>query len=186
MQPILDHIARRVRPALRNYIEAEHALTRALETRDAATIDAARDAVDLAGRQAVDLLHHLADYVFEEKTVALPAFADMGAVRAAIDGKCEFLRNGQHVDDVDLLRDVAVAFKHHRPKSGRISSSNDIAPGGVGFGQCRWGEGKYGGVEQIIVATKTGDRRALSSVMQNVFDAWMNYLGQPLPPISRY
>ena len=111
---------------------------------------------------------------------------DLGAVRAAVDAKCEFLRNGQHVDDVDLLRDVAVAFKHHRPRNGRITVSSDIAPGAVGFGQCRYGEGKFGGVEQIIVATNTGDKRALSSVLQDVFDAWMTVLGQPLPPISRY
>lgn len=64
--------------------------------------------------------------------------------------------------------------------------SNDIAPGDFGFGQCRWGEGKYGGVEQIVVATNDGDRRALSSILQNVFDAWMVFLGQPLPPISQY
>jgi hypothetical protein len=94
--------------------------------------------------------------------------------------------NGQHVDEVDLLRDVAVAFKHHRPRNGRITASSDIAPGAGGFSQCRYGEGKYGGVEQIVVATNTGDKRALSSVLQDVFDAWMTVLGQPLPPISRY
>jgi hypothetical protein len=32
----------------------------------------------------------------------------------------------------------------------------------------------------------SGERRALSSMLQNVLDAWMNYLGQPLPPISQY
>jgi hypothetical protein len=34
--------------------------------------------------------------------------------------------------------------------------------------------------------TNNGDKRALSSVLQNVFDAWMTLLGQPLPPISQY
>jgi hypothetical protein len=85
-----------------------------------------------------------------------------------------------------LLRDVAVAFKHHRPKTGRIAVSSDIAPVGIGFGQCRFGEGKYGGVEQIVILTRNGDKRALSSVLQNAFDAWIMLLGQPLPPISRY
>lgn len=50
----------------------------------------------------------------------------------------------------------------------------------------RWGEGKYGGAEQVIVTTRDGAKRALSSVLQNVFDAWMRLLGQPLPPISLY
>ncbi len=50
----------------------------------------------------------------------------------------------------------------------------------------RYGEGKYGGAEQLVVTTVTGDKRALSSVLQNIFDAWMSLLGQPLPPISQY
>jgi hypothetical protein len=186
MKTILEHVDHKVRPVLRKYIEAEQSLTKALETRDPVAIDAARESAELAGRQAVDLLHHLADFVLEEPTLALPTFTDMAAVRAAVDARCEFLRNGKYVDDVKLLRDVAVAFKHHRPKIGRIAVSSDIAPIGIGFGECRYGKGKYGGVEQIVVTTKTGDRRALSSVLQNVFDAWMTLLGQPLPQISKY
>jgi hypothetical protein len=185
MQPILDHINGVVRPALRKYISAERALTGALEAGDIAAIDAAREDVVLAGRQSVDLLHHLADFVLEEPSSAPTPFANLAAVRAAVDAHCTFLRNGKYVDDVDLLRDTAVAFKHHRPKSGRIAVSSDIAPVGIGFGVCRYGEGKYGGVEQIAIST-TGDTRALSSVLQNVFDAWMILIGQPLPPISQY
>jgi hypothetical protein len=56
----------------------------------------------------------------------------------------------------------------------------------MGFGQMRFGEGKFGGVEQVVVTTKNGDLRALSSVLQNVFDAWMTLLGQPLLPLSQY
>jgi hypothetical protein len=40
--------------------------------------------------------------------------------------------------------------------------------------------------EQVIVTMKDGDRRALSSVLQNVFDAWMALLGQGLPPINEF
>jgi hypothetical protein len=43
-----------------------------------------------------------------------------------------------------------------------------------------FGEGKYGVVEQVVVTLKTGDKRALSSILRNVFDAWMTLLGQPL------
>lgn len=85
-----------------------------------------------------------------------------------------------------LLRDVAVAFKHHRPTRGSVTVSTDIVPAGSGFGMLRFGEGKYGGVEQVIVTIDTGERRALSSILQDVFDAWMTYLGQPLPPINQY
>ena len=38
----------------------------------------------------------------------------------------------------------------------------------------------------MIVTCTSGERRALSSILQNVFDAWMTLLGQPLPPISKY
>jgi len=101
---------------------------------------------------------------------------------------CVFLRTNQPVSDVGLLRDVADAFKHHRPdrSSARILVSTDVVPIGSGWGQMRWGEGKYGGVEQVIISTKDGDKRALSSVLQNVFDAWMTLLRQPLSPIGQY
>jgi hypothetical protein len=56
----------------------------------------------------------------------------------------------------------------------------------MGFGQMRFGEGKFDGVEQVVITKKDGDMRALTSVLQNVFDAWMTLLGQPLSPISVY
>ena len=86
------------------------------------------------------------------------------------------------------MRDVADAFKHHRPdrSSASVLVSTDIVPVGNGWGQMRYGEGKYGGAEQVVITTKDGDKRALSSVLQNVFDGWMTLLGQPLAPISQY
>jgi hypothetical protein len=84
--------------------------------------------------------------------------------------------------------DVADALKHHRPDraSATVRISTDVVPIGSGWGQMRWGEGKYGGAEQVVITTKDGNKRALSSVLQNVFDAWMQLLGQPLQPISQY
>ena len=118
MQPILDHIAAIVRPGLRNYATAEKALTDAQLANDAVAIADARREVILAARQAVDGLHHLADFVFNEPSPALPKFRDLEAVRRTVEAKCIFLREpGVPVKDVTLLRDVAVAFKHHRPTS---------------------------------------------------------------------
>jgi hypothetical protein len=84
--------------------------------------------------------------------------------------------------------DVAGDYKHHRPDraSATVASSADIVPLSLGFGEGRFGESKYSGVRQFMVTKKDGDRRALSSVLQNFFDAWMTSLGQPLPPISGY
>jgi hypothetical protein len=115
---------------------------------------------------------------------------DLGAVRAAVQSHLIFLREPKapHVDDVALLRDVADAFKHQkldRP-SATVDGAHAIITTGTGWGKLRWGEGKWGGAEQVIVERKNGDQRALSSVMQNVFDAWLTLLGQPLPPIGKF
>ena len=67
-----------------------------------------------------------------------------------------------------------------------LVSMMSMAGIGRASAQMRWGEGKYGGGEQVIITMKNGDKRALSSVLQNVFDAWTILLGQPLPPIGDY
>jgi hypothetical protein len=187
MQPILDHIAGVVRPALHKYLAAEKALTVALESKDAGAVSTARQDVMLAARQAADALHHLSDFVLKEPSPAL-TFTKIEDVRSAVEAKCVFLRTAKPVADVWLLRDVTDAFKHHRPdrSSATVLVSTDVVPIGSGWGQMRWGEGKYGGAEQVVITTKDGNKRALSSVLHNVFDAWMTLLGQPLPPISQY
>jgi hypothetical protein len=141
----------------------------------------------LAARQAVDVLHHLSDFVIKELSPPTLELAKIEDVRRAVDAKCVFFRTTKPVADVWLLRDVADAFKHHRPdRTTTVMVSTDVVPIGSGWGQLRLGEGKFGGAEQVIVTKKDGDKRALSSVLQDVFDAWMRLLGQPLPPISQF
>lgn len=186
MQSILNHIAAVIQPALRKYLAAEKALTDALKSTGSSGADTARQDVMLAARQATDVLHHLSDFVHKEPSPGL-AFAKIEDVRSAVDAKCVFLRTATPVADVRLLRDVANAFKHHRPdRKTTVQVSTDVVPIGSGWGQMRWGEGKYGGAEQVVITMQDGDKRALSSVLQNVFDAWMTLLGQPLSPISQY
>ena len=121
MKAILDHVELIVRPGLRNYAAAERTLTDAQIAKDPAAIAAARGEVILAARQAVDGLHHLADFVFKEPSPALPTFPDIEAVRKDVEAKCVFLREPRvPVQDVTLLRDVSVAFKHHRPSRGSV------------------------------------------------------------------
>jgi hypothetical protein len=93
-----------------------------------------------------------------------------------------FSPHANPVADISLLRDVADALKHHRPDrpSATVLASTDVATVSMGFGQMRFGEGKFDGVEQVVITKKDGDMRALTSVLQNVFDAWMTLLGQPL------
>lgn len=187
MRSILDHLDAVVRPALRNYLAAERELTEALKSNDATRIGTARRDVMLAARQATDVLHHLSDFVLKERLPPL-AFVKIEDVRAAVAAKCVFLRSGTPVADVTLLRDVADAFKHHRPDrlSASVVVSTDVVPIGSGWGQMHSSEGKYGGAEQVIITMKNGDTRALSSVLQNVFDAWMTLLVQSTPPIGEY
>jgi hypothetical protein len=59
-----------------------------------------------------------------------------------------------------------------------IQDANSVIMLGSGWGEMHNGEGKYGGAEQVLVVRKTGEKRALSSTLQNVFDAWLTLLGQ--------
>ena len=70
--------------------------------------------------------------------------------------------------------------------SATITGAKAIITLANGYGETHSGEGKYRGAEQILVSRKSGEKRALSSRLQNVFDAWMTLLKQPLPPISGY
>jgi hypothetical protein len=101
---------------------------------------------------------------------------------------CLFLRTTTLIDDVQLLRAVSEAFKnfHLDRPSAMIQDVNSVIMLGSGWGEMRYGEGKNGGAEQVLVVQKTGEKRALSSVLQNVFDAWLRLLGQPLPPINEF
>jgi hypothetical protein len=92
MKPILDHIDTIVRPGLRRYAVTEKALTDARIANDAAAIRAARGDVILAARQAVDGLHHLADFVLNEPSPVLPTYAGLDALRNAVEANCIFLR----------------------------------------------------------------------------------------------
>ena len=52
-----------------------------------------------------------------------------------------------------------------------------IAPAlNTGYGELAFGEGKFGGIVQVIVLANAGIR-ALSSVCQNVVDAWRRVSG---------
>src|SRR5262245_50408897 len=102
MQPILDHIARAVRPSLRNYLAAEEALTSALASNDSGAVNTARQEVMLAARQAVDVLHHLSDFVLKEASPGL-GFSAIEDVRTAVAARCMFLRTFTPFTDVELL-----------------------------------------------------------------------------------
>lgn len=102
---------------------------------------------------------------------------------------CRFLRGGA-VDDVDLLGDVADAFKHvrldHAPRGRQrlVTESGAVVRLATGWSQLRYGEGKFGGTEQVVIQRVDGSWRALSSVLQNVRDAWTLAMGGDLGEIG--
>ena len=188
MQKVLDHVDRIVRPALRDYLAAERALNTAHDTKDNAAIDAARSDAMRKARSAANELHHLADFVLNNPPPGMPSYPDVGPLRLHLNPHCVFLRTTTLIDDVQLLRAVSEALKHfHLDRPGAmIQDANSVIMFGSGWGQMRYGEGKYGGAEEGRVVRKTGEKRALSSILQNVFDAWLSLLGQPLLPIGDY
>jgi hypothetical protein len=139
-------------------------------------------------RTAAVELHQFADLVANEPTPELPPFKNADAARFAVKPHCVFIRTATLIDDVHLLGDVADAFKHHKldRKTATITGAKAIVTLGSGYGEMHLGEGKNGGAEQVLIIQKSGGKRALSSILQNVFDAWMTLLKQPLPPVSRY
>jgi hypothetical protein len=49
-----------------------------------------------------------------------------------------------------------------------------------------YGEGNFGGLDQVIVLTDSGaNKRALSAILQNVVDMWRAIMGLPQEQIGR-
>ncbi|MBV9565883.1 MAG: hypothetical protein JOY90_36345 [Bradyrhizobium sp.] len=185
MRAVNDHLDNIVRPALRNYIDAERALDRTNHCKDAAAIDAARGEVVRTARTAATELHHLADVVLVDTA---PRFADLGAIRQALRAVCVFDRGTVPGPDTDLLHDAADAFKHFvlsRP-SATITGAAAIVSIGNGWGEMRYGEQKYGGQEQVTITRNDGNKYALLWIVQNSYDAWIKVLGLPQTPLWQY
>jgi hypothetical protein len=164
MQDILDHINRTVRPALRAYLAAEQVLTAAQVAEDEAASDVARGEVMRAERTAATELHHLADHALHHPP---PAFADIAAVRAAVQSHVLFLREPKAPipHDVALLRDTAEAFKHFKldRASATVADADAVATISTGYGVARWGEGKWGGRRRHLATVRDGKSRELQS-----------------------
>lgn len=180
-QAIEDQFEAVVLPALAEYRAAEGELSDAV-LRHPERLDAARELVMRRARTAAIELHQLADFAAHETNV------DVQQLRNDIEQHCVFLRDGAPVADIGLLRDVAEAFKHHKldRKNARVSASNGMTVHPTGYSSLAFGEGKYGGTEQVIIKANDGKQRALSSILQNATDAWRKHLGRTLPAIGEF
>jgi hypothetical protein len=97
------------------------------------------------------------------------------------------LRTDRHVGDVELCGDVADALKHailtRNVDVRQIRENDAVLALSTGYGELSFGEGKYGGIQQVTVLANAGTR-ALSSVLQNVIDAWRRAAGLDLPAVG--
>ena len=97
------------------------------------------------------------------------------------------LRTDAPTRDVELCRDVADALKHAiltiNVDARQIRENDAVIALSRGHGEPGFGEGKYGGTQQVIVLAISGTR-ALSSVLQNVIDAWRRAAGIELPAVG--
>jgi len=187
MQPVIDHLNRVVRPALRAYVAAELALDAAHKSGDQAAIDAARDTVIGTGWTAATSLHHLSDVVFHNPPAG-HSYPELKDVRTAIRNVCTFGRAGTAVQDTDLLHDAAEALKHYKldRKNTNVAGAWAVVAAVSGYGEMRYGEPKYGGGEQIVINTVDGHKYSLLWIIQNSYDAWMRVLGEPELPFGQY
>jgi hypothetical protein len=98
----------------------------------------------------------------------------------------KWLRDSHGATDIELLHDVADAFKHakltRRPgnRDYLVQTDRAVVSLSTGYGRLGFGEGKFGGGEQVIICQADGTERALSSVLFNVRDAWRQAIALPL------
>lgn len=180
------HFNEIVVPAWQAYLRAEDQLTRAIHEEnnvERARFDALRE-----GGAAAFYLHHFADIVAAERPHFVPDIArSVGQVQQWVATNCRMLRTEAPSNDVSLLGDIVDALKHshltRRLDERDVATRDAVVVVGSGMGQLGYGEGKYGGVDQVLILARSGTR-PLSSILQNVIDAWRASMGWYIPEIG--
>lgn len=184
-----EHFHEIVVPAWQAYLRSETRLTEAANAGEHGSLRHAGYEALREGGSATIYLHHFAEIVMR----AQPAWARMNMrslrdLRGWVSQHCTMLRNDNRpVADVELCGDVADALKHavltQRLDVRQVRENDAVITLSTGYGELAFGEGRFGGVLQVIIVANTGVR-ALSSVCQNVVDAWRRVSGMALPPIG--
>jgi hypothetical protein len=140
---------------------------------------AATDRAMVAAMNVATPAHQLADHIFHQHHMATPGVVygtnNVQEYRDYLETKkCVYVGPGTPVRDLSLLGCVADAYKHSdlRDKNRPVTSANATVVIATGYGQLPYGEGKYGGVAQVIVRLNDGKERALSKILQNVIEMW--------------
>lgn len=183
-----EHFLEIVVPAWQDYLGAETNLSSAINGGTDILKRAARYRALRFGGAASFYVHHFAEIVQRARPDWLPhTVTDLGTIRTWVAGHCTALRSDTLVTDMKLIHDVADALKHAeltlKPERRLVSANDAVLVSRAGYGGGDYGEGKYGGAEQVLILSKGGPR-ALSGVLQNVIDAWRRAAGLPLPEIG--
>jgi hypothetical protein len=183
-----EHFHEIVIPAWQAYLLAERRLTDAANAENKeATKRAGYDALREGGAATI-YLHHFAETVMRARPNWVPNKINSASIlRRWASTNCTMLRTDQKVADIQLCGDVADALKHAiltvNVNARQIRGNDAVLTLSTGFGELGFGEGKHGGVQQVIVLANSGSR-ALSSVLQNVIDAWRRSAGLALPAVE--
>jgi hypothetical protein len=169
-----DHFEAIVVPSIEAYEEAEASLSRAInEDTPYLEKELARYSALRLGGAAALYLHHFADIVANRGLPPLPEFN--GNVRAALEHLAQTSRTNFGTSDVELLGDIADATKHSvltRRLPREVEEAGQVLTIARGFGDGPYGEGKYGGVDEVWVLARSG-RRPLSKILRSVQEAWV-------------
>lgn len=160
------HFNEIVRPAIDEYLAAEKALTAAALS--GVGLEAAKYKALRLGAAAAIFLHHFSDVIAHRPPDNLPDFeGDVGKVRAWLAG--------YGTSEVGILRDTADALKHavlHPNRQRDVQHSGLVLTTQRGYGMGRFGEGKYGGTDEVWILANSG-MRPLTAVLNSVRDAWL-------------
>lgn len=176
----------------RSFWDAEARLVSAVKVGEPDALQDARAVALVAGMNAAVPAYHLADTAIVDRPAWVPASigAGRGEARKLCDHVeklyCVMLRSTNAARDLTLLGDVVDAYKHAEltNRARLVSSSKVTVIIGSGWGEMHWGEGNYGGLDQVIVLTDQG-KRALSAILQNVIDMWRTVMGLSQQPVGR-
>lgn len=180
--------------AWRNYLKAETDLNHVRSNGDESAILEATKELVLTARTACIELHQFADTIAtqsEDRPRWLPADVQKaGGVRRAISEHCRMLGRAVPSADLEILHDIADAFKHSvltRAPKGRdhwVRSSKCHIIVSSRWDEAVWDQARWDEIDHLVIVLETGDRRSLTGILQNVIDAWSSLLRQELPDFS--
>ena len=133
-------------------------------------------------RSAAIELHHFSELVLATQPNLILDTSDTQSLNT-LKSKlkvlhCQMKPQSNSIQEIDLLCDVADAFKHFelRKDDRTIKNSDDVQLIYIAWGNGVYGEGYYGGFNQVIVKSRSFSVRVLSSVLKKIAQTWCSIL----------